>query len=128
MLDRKHLGSLDVVIERADIGTYLAGIGGDACADAGIAPSAFLARMCAPLMSANLVRPRPSIHVSSDLRHHRQVHLGERLSVRGRIDRLFGRGEDQYYVLDMAWVDEGDAVVMTALHTAIYRIGERSPR
>lgn len=82
----------------------------------------------APLMSANLVRPWPSIHVSSDLRHYRQVHLGERLSVRGRIDRLFGRGEDQYYVLDMAWVDEDDAVVMTALHTAIYRMGERSPR
>lgn len=123
VLDSDRMGSLDVVMEQADIDAYLTGIGEDPGAHTGTVPSAFLARMYALLMSANFVRPWPSIHVSSDLRHYRQVRVGEHLSVRGRIDKLFGRRGNRYYVLDMAWVDDHDAVVMTALHTGIYRIG-----
>ena len=126
VLDQDELGSLDVTIEPADIAGYLAAIGEDEELYRGTTPSAFLARMYAPLMSANVIRSQPSIHVSSDLRHYRAVEPGERLSVRGRIDRLYGRRGNRHYVLDMAWVDEAGAVVMTSVHTAIYRIRPRT--
>jgi hypothetical protein len=43
------------------------------------------------------------------------------------LDRLFGRRGNRYYVLDMAYLDEGGEVVMTQRHTAIYRLRKRTP-
>jgi hypothetical protein len=126
-LDSVQLGSLDPVITREDVAAYLDGLGERPDAFGPDVPSAFLARLYARIMAANVVRRDPSIHTSSRISHFRRVELGQPLSVRGHLDRLFGRRGNRYYVLDMAYLDEGGEVVMTQRHTAIYRLRPREP-
>lgn len=127
-LDQGEFGSLDPVITREDVAAYLTGMGERPDAFGDDVPSAFLARMYALMMSANTVRKDPSIHTSSRISHFQRVELGQRLSVRGHLDRLFGRRGNRYYVLDMAYLNEGGEVVMTQRHTAIYHLRKRTPR
>jgi hypothetical protein len=124
-LDSGELGSLDPVITPADVAAYLAGMGERPDAFGADVPSAFLARMYARIMAANVVRTDPSVHTSSRISHFRRVGLGDQLSVRGHIERLFGRRGNRYYVLDMAYLDAAGEVVMTQRHTAIYRLRQR---
>jgi hypothetical protein len=126
-LDSGELGSLDPVISREDVAAYLEGMGERADAFGADVPSAFLARMYARIMAANVVRTDPSIHTSSRISHFARVELGEPISVRGHIERLFGRRGNRYYVLDMAYLNAGGEVVMTQRHTAIYRLRKRTP-
>jgi hypothetical protein len=125
-LDSGELGSLDPVITRADVAAYLEGMGQRPDAFGADVPSAFLARMYARIMSANVVRTDPSIHTSSRISHFRRVELGDPISVRGHIERLFGRRGNRHYVLDMAYLNAGGQVVMTQRHTAIYRLRKRT--
>lgn len=127
-LDQGEFGSLDPVITREDVAAYLTGMGERPDAFGDDVPSAFLARMYALMMSANTVRSDPSIHTSSRISHFQRVELGQQLSVRAHLDRLFGRRGNRYYVLDMAYLNEGGEVVMTQRHTAIYRLRKRTPR
>jgi acyl-coenzyme A thioesterase PaaI-like protein len=124
-LDSGELGSLDPVITAEDVAAYLAGMGERPDAFGADVPSAFLARMYARIMSANVVRTDPSIHTSSRISHYRRVELGDPISVRGHIERLFGRRGNRYYVLDMAYLNAGGEVVMSQRHTAIYRLRKR---
>ena len=126
-LDSGELGSLDPVITPEDVAAYLEGMGERPDAFGADVPSAFLARMYARIMSANVARTDPSIHTSSRISHFRRVQLGDPISVRGHIERLFGRRGNRYYVLDMAYLNEGGEVVMTQRHTAIYRLRQRNP-
>jgi acyl-coenzyme A thioesterase PaaI-like protein len=125
-LDSGELGSLDPVITQADVAGYLEGMGERPGAFGADVPSAFLARMYARIMSANVVRTDPSIHTSSRISHFRRVGLGDSLSVRGHMERLFGRRGNRYYVLDMAYLNAGGEIVMTQRHTAIYRLRKRA--
>jgi hypothetical protein len=125
-LDQTELGSLDPVLTPGDVTAYLEGLGERADAFGADVPSAFLARMYALMMAANTVRTNPSIHTNSRISHFRRVELGQPLSVRGHFDRLFGRRGNRFYVLDMAYVDESGAIVMTQRHTAIYRLRPRT--
>ena len=125
-LDSGELGSLDPVITQDDVAAYLEGMGEPAAAFGADVPSAFLARMYARIMSANVVRTDPSIHTSSRISHFRRVELGDPISVRGHIERLFGRRGNRYYVLDMAYLNESGEIVMTQRHTAIYRLRSRT--
>jgi hypothetical protein len=125
-LDSGELGSLDPVITQADVAAYLEGMGERPGAFGADVPSAFLARMYARIMSANVVRTDPSIHTSSRISHFRRVGLGDPLSVRGHIERLFGRRGNRYYVLDMAYLNAGGEIAMTQRHTAIYRLRKRT--
>ena len=124
-LDSGELGSLDPVITLQDVAAYLEGMGERPDAFGADVPSAFLARMYARIMAANVVRTDPSVHTSSRISHFRRVGLGDPLSVRGHIERLFGRRGNRYYVLDMAYLDAAGEVVMTQRHTAIYRLRQR---
>jgi hypothetical protein len=126
-LDNSELGSLDPVLDPADVAVYLAGLGERPDAFGADVPLAFLARMYAVMMKANVDRTDPSVHTSSRISHFRRVERGQPLSVRGHIDRLFGRRGNRYYVLDMAYLDTGDRVVMTQRHTAIYHLRPRRP-
>jgi hypothetical protein len=125
-LDQGELGSLDPVLAPAEIAGYLTGLGERPDAFGADVPSAYLAHMYAVLMKANVDRRDPSVHTSSRISHFRRVEPGQPLSVRGHIDRLFGRRGNRYYVLDMAYLDTGDQVVMTQRHTAIYRLRPRT--
>ncbi|HEY6479719.1 MAG TPA: hypothetical protein VIZ00_06815 [Streptosporangiaceae bacterium] len=124
-LDSGELGSLSPVITPDDVAAYLAGMGERPDAFGADVPSAFLARMYARIMAANVVRTDPSVHTSSRISHFRRVGLGDQLSVRGHIERLFGRRGNRYYVLDMAYLGPAGEVVMTQRHTAIYRLRQR---
>ncbi len=126
-LDHSELGSLDLVLAPAGIAAYLTGLGEQPDAFGADVPSAFLAHMYAVMMKANVDRKDPSVHTSSRISHFRRVELGQALSVRGHIDRLFGRRGNRYYVLDMAYLTEAGEVVMTQRHTAIYRLRPRQP-
>lgn len=118
-LDTEWMGSCPAPADRATIDDYLAKISDAPLpADAKV-PSSYLAKMYADLMRTNVTRG-PSIHVSTRVQQHRAVELGEQLTVRGRIDRIYGRKAGRYYVLDMAWVDADERVVVTAEHTGIY--------
>jgi len=118
-LDTEWMGSCPAPVDRATIDAYLGNISDEPLpADAKV-PSSFLAKMYADLMRTNVTRG-PSIHVSTRFQQHRAVELGEELTVRGRIDRIYGRKAGRYYVLDMAWVDADERVVATAEHTGIY--------
>jgi acyl-coenzyme A thioesterase PaaI-like protein len=121
-LDSSGLGSLQVTFDEDAITSYLDGIGADHAPYEGGVPSALLARSYAALMWGNVVRKGPSVHTSTAVRHYRRVERGETISVRGRIDRLYGRRGNRFYVLDMAYVAEDGSVVMTMEHSAIYRL------
>ena len=121
-LDSNGLGSLQLTFDEEAIASYLDGIGADHAPYAGGVPSALLARSYVALMWGNVVRKGPSVHTSTAVRHHRRVKCGETISVRGRIDRLYGRRGNRFYVLDMAYVAEDGSVVMTMEHSAIYRL------
>jgi hypothetical protein len=125
-LDIGELGSLDVTVTQEDVAAYLAGMGERPDAFGADVPSAFLARMYARIMAANVVRSGPSIHTSSRISHFRRVELGEPISARGHIERLYGRRGNRYYVLDMAYVNEGGEVVMSQRHQAIYHLRKRT--
>lgn len=120
-LDTPAMGSCPAPTDRATIDGYLDQIGDQPLpADAKV-PSSYLAKMYAEVMRTNVTRG-PSIHVSTRVQQHRAVELGEELSVRARIDRLYGRKAGRYYVLDMAWVDADERIVATAEHTGIYHL------
>jgi hypothetical protein len=125
-LDSGELGSLDVTVTQEDVAAYLEGMGERPGAFGVDVPSAFLARMYARIMAANVVRTGPSIHTSSRISHFRRVELGEPISVRGHIERLYGRRGNRYYVLDMAYLNEDGEVVMSQRHTAIYHLRKRN--
>ncbi|CAA9242543.1 MAG: hypothetical protein AVDCRST_MAG50-1855 [uncultured Acidimicrobiales bacterium] len=120
-LDTQAMGSCPAPTDRATIDAYLAQISDQPLAADAKVPSSYLAKMYAELMRTNVTRG-PSIHVSTLVQQHRAVELGEELTVRGRIDRIYGRKAGRYYVLDMAWVDADERVVVTAEHTGIYHI------
>jgi acyl dehydratase len=122
VLDEPGLGSVEVVVTEADVRDYLLGIGLAPESARGVAPSAYLARMYVAVVESNLRQQGPGIHVGTALKHYRPVAFGERLSVRARVDRLFGRRGSRYRVLDLAWVAENGDVVMTSEHTGIYHV------
>jgi acyl-coenzyme A thioesterase PaaI-like protein len=122
VLDQPGLGSVEVVVTEADVRDYLLGIGLPPESAHGVAPSAYLARMYVPVVESNLVQQGPGIHVGTALKHYRPVAFGERLSVRARVDRLFGRRGSRYRVLGLAWVADNGEVVMTSEHTGIYHV------
>lgn len=122
VLDSDGLGSVQVTYDQDAITSYLDGMGADHDAYAGGVPSALMARSYVALMWGNVARKGPSVHTSTVVRHYRRVGRGETLSVRGRIDRLYGRKGNRFYVLDMAYVADDGSVVMTMEHGAIYRL------
>jgi hypothetical protein len=126
-LDIGQFGSLDLTVTREDVAEYLAGMGQGPDTFGADVPSAFLARMYAKLMSSSVVRSGPSIHAASQVSQFKRVEFGEPLSVRGYVDRLYGRRGNRYSVLDIAYLNEAGEVVMAQHHTAIYRLRKRNP-
>lgn len=127
LLDHEWFGSVDVPATDEACAEWRDGIGlarnDDVAADSGLAHPGFLARAYADIMRANVARTGPSIHAGSDITFHRPVPFGTTLSLRGRIDRIFARKGQRFWVLDLAWYN-GERLVMRAAHTAVYRLRE----
>lgn len=127
LLGHDWLGSVDVAVTEDACAEFRDGIGlareDDVAADHGFAHPGFLARSYVDIMHANLARTGPSIHAASEIAYYRPVPLGTTLSLRGRVDRIFARKGQRFWVMDLAWYD-AERLVMRAAHTAIYRLRE----
>ena len=66
------------------------------------------------------VRMSPWIHVESHGRHWSAARVGERLEMRGRIERLFEKKGHEFVEADLLLVAGGSRPVASIRHTAIY--------
>jgi len=66
------------------------------------------------------VRMSPWIHVESRGRHWSAARVGERLEMRGRIERLFEKKGHEFVEADLLLVAGGSRPVASIRHTAIY--------
>jgi hypothetical protein len=120
------LGSIEFVVEEEAYREQLAAIGlappRSGVVDA--AGIAYIYRQYVPHSRANFTTDQPVIHIGAELEWQRPVAFGERISVRGRVDRAYSRRGVNYLVSDLAWCDENETPVLRAIHTVIYA---RSP-
>jgi len=66
------------------------------------------------------VRMSPWIHVESRGRHWSAARVGERLEMRGRIERLFEKKGHEFVEADLLLLANGSRPVASIRHTAIY--------
>ena len=66
------------------------------------------------------VRMSPWIHVGSQGRHWSAARVGERLEMRGRVERLFEKKGHEFVEADLLLVAGGSRPVASIRHTAIY--------
>ena len=66
------------------------------------------------------VRMSPWIHVESRGRHWSATRVGERLEMRGRVERLFEKKGHEFVEADLLLVAGGSRPVASIRHTAIY--------
>lgn len=76
------------------------------------------------VLMANVVIPA-WLHVASEIRHVRAVHVGEDLLVRAQVAEQFERKGNRFVRLDVLWSVDGDPVA-AARHTAMWHIARRS--
>jgi hypothetical protein len=116
------LGSTDFVVDREACRAQLAAIG-LVPPDSGVVDAtglAYLYRHYVPHSRANFTNDQPIIHMGAELEWYRPVAFGERISVRGRVDRAYSRRGIHYLVTELAWCDDTDTPVLRAIHTVIY--------
>jgi hypothetical protein len=116
------LGSTEFVVDEEACRSQLAAIGltpprSGVVDGAGIA---YLYRYYVPHSRANFTTDQPIIHIGAELEWQRPVAFGERISVRGRVDRAYCRRGVCYLVSDLAWCDEKETPVLRASHTVVY--------
>jgi acyl-CoA thioesterase FadM len=66
------------------------------------------------------VRMSPWIHVESHGRHWSAARVGDRLEMRGRVERLFEKKGHEFVEADLLLVADGSRPVASIRHTAIY--------
>ena len=66
------------------------------------------------------VRMSPWIHVGSRGRHWSAARVGDRLEMRGRIERLFEKKGHEFIEADLLLIANGTRPVASISHTAIY--------
>jgi acyl dehydratase len=66
----------------------------------------------------------PWIHAASEVRHLRAGRVGERITTRGRVLRVFEKKGNEFVELDLLLVADGVRPVARVRHLAIYRVRE----
>ncbi|PRZ39730.1 MaoC dehydratase-like protein [Antricoccus suffuscus] len=124
ILDNPWLGSAELATDESLLEEYRAKIllPGGLAQQLGVVHPGYLASSYTAMMHPNFARKGPSVHVSTLLNSHKPAPVGEPLSLRGRIERLYGRNGHRYWILELAWYDTAEDLVMHAEHTAIYRL------
>lgn len=124
ILDDPWLGSVQLATDESKLEDYRAKIllPGGVAQQLGVVHPGYLASSYTAIMQPNFARKGPSVHVSTLLNSHKPAPVGEPLSLRGRIERLYGRNGHRYWILELAWYDTAEDLVMHAEHTAIYRL------
>lgn len=68
------------------------------------------------------VLPGPWIHVSSEIRHLSPARVGDHLTTRGRVHRLFEKKGNEFVEVDLLVVANDTRAVVQLRHTAIYQL------
>jgi hypothetical protein len=68
----------------------------------------------------------PWIHAESHGRHWSTARVGERLEMRGRVERLFEKKGHEFVEADLLLVAGGSRPVASIRHTAIYLLRKAS--
>ncbi len=68
----------------------------------------------------------PWIHTASEIVNWSSAHPGDTIAARGRIQDRFDRKGHEFVVLDVMLIANGDRLVQTVRHTAIYRPRSRN--
>jgi len=79
-----------------------------------------LLQFCNEILVQNL-RLGPWIHVASEINNWRAARPGDDISARARIHDRFDRKGHEFVVIDAMLIANGDRLVQTVRHTAIYR-------
>jgi hypothetical protein len=125
LIEAEFLGSIEMRIEGSEMVDYLTriGVGPDDYLAAGIAHPGFVLRSCSgELRRRNFARSGPGIDAGSEMHMARSVRLGEVLSVRGRVERLFRRSGRSYATFEVGLHDAAGAAVVRGLRTSIFEI------
>lgn len=91
----------------------------------GAAPLACVAKSYFPFSDANFVRTGPSLLVENELLVTAPVKLGEPVTIRGRIDRLFSRNGRRYITTELGWFDGRGKPLVWEVQTSIYHLPHR---
>ena len=121
------LGTVEVGFHADRVGETLAELGDDLSLyrDLAVAHPAWLLRQANLLLAAN-VALGPWVHAESELTNFGVLGDGQRLSVRGRVARLFERKGNCLVELDILFVADAAVPVAHARHTAIYRLAAKN--
>lgn len=123
LVKMEELGGVEVTFDATAITTEIASYGIDASwyLDANIVPLAYVALTWFELSEQAFVRPGPSILAGNEMVVIRPIRVGERVSVRARVDRLFSRNGNRYATFEIGWFSD-DGPRVWALHTSIYEL------
>jgi hypothetical protein len=129
VLDRvTTLGSPEIVVGEAIAAEYVESVG-DTLAiyrgRGGWVHPAMILKQANQALSLN-VRLGPWIHVGSEVWHLGGAHVGERLTMLGRVHRLFERKGHEFVELDLLCTAAVDRPVARVRHTAIYKLSGSS--
>ena len=119
------LATTEVLFDEREAGEYLDGLGETHAiyrgADALVHPAYYL--KLANRALTGTVKVSPWIHLASDVRHLGAARVGERLAVRGRVDRAYGKKGREMVEMDLLIVAGAEARPVAAIrHTAIWRL------
>lgn len=121
------LGSLNFTFDEAKSKAYLESVRETlpVYAENQIAHPGFLLSVVNFQLGAN-VALGPWIHVGSEIRHMGLVHVGDQVSVRGRLTEIYEKKGHEFLDLEVAIITNDAQVVAKVEHRAIYRIRKSS--
>lgn len=117
------LGSLNFTFDEAKSMAYIESVGETlpVYGEEQIAHPGFLLSIVNFQLGAN-VALGPWIHVGSEIRHMGLVHVGDHVSVRGRLTEIYEKKGHEFLDMDVVIVTNDAQVVAKVEHRAIYRI------
>ena len=124
----EDLGSLQFGFHAEHAATFLDEIADDHLLFRGpgaVAHPGWLITFANLILTSN-VRLGPWVHTGSEVRHMGAVVDGDRLTMRGRVADLNERKGHEFVDLDLVLVANDTRPVLTARHTAIYRLASRT--
>jgi hypothetical protein len=129
LLDHPMLGTTEVSPTAAGSREYLGSIGLSTNETLGdvFVNSAYLVRTYRECQARTFTRVFPSVLASSEVRHYRGVRYDEMLSVRGCVDRLFGRNGNWFAVLEFVWYDSTDTRVLDSRQCSVFKLRPKAP-
>jgi hypothetical protein len=119
----RPLGIVPVVIDATRLSDYLRDVreADPLYLEEGIVHPGQLLRLCNAALKDNVVLA-PWIHTGSKVRNFALAHVGDELSVRGRVVANYERKGHRLVDLDLLILANASTIVAHVLHTAVYQL------